>query len=339
VTGFTAAAYEPDEREALFALMRRVGRSHIDDPEFDWWFERNPVGTRLISVARDDGRLVGMAAVSFFRMLLAGEERMVAVPVHVATDQEYRGRGVFSALELRNEEEAAAAGAPITITFPNAASHPIFVGRLGWQDLPGRRLWVRQLRASAVPRYLAARPSGGGGLRPRSPGARPFGPVLVEPLESFGPAVDDLWHRAAPAYGNHLVRDASFLRWRYVDSPRDYRRFGAFRGERLEGVAVVGHTVKHGVSSGFLADLVTPRDAHAERVALLRRSVEELAHGTDALIALPPRDRVQRRAFLRAGFLPTHKRIRFVGKVLNEGARLDTRAGAWHFTLGDFDFF
>ena len=43
-----------------------------------------------------------------------------------------------------------------------------------------------------------------------------------------------------------------------------------------------------------------------------------------------------RRAFLRVGFLPTHKRIRFVGKSL-DGRPL---SGAnWHFTLGDFDFF
>ena len=72
----------------------------------------------------------------------------------------------------------------------------------------------------------------------------------------------------------------------------------------------------------------------AERVALLQRCVEELASGTDALIALVPS--AQRRAFLRAGFLPTHKRIRFVGKSLDGRALPDAN---WHFTLGDFDFF
>jgi hypothetical protein len=56
-------------------------------------------------------------------------------------------------------------------------------------------------------------------------------------------------------------------------------------------------------------------------------------------VLLPPRDRAQRRALLRAGFLPTNKRLRFVGKALHEGAHLETRGDAWHFTLGDFDFF
>ena len=31
--------------------------------------------------------------------------------------------------------------------------------------------------------------------------------------------------------------------------------------------------------------------------------------------------------------------LRFIGKTLHDGARLDERPAAWHFTLGDFDFF
>jgi hypothetical protein len=40
-----------------------------------------------------------------------------------------------------------------------------------------------------------------------------------------------------------------------------------------------------------------------------------------------------------SGFAPTNKQLRFIGKPLREGAELDRRKGAWHFTLGDFDFF
>jgi len=323
---YTAAAYEPADREQLFALMHSVGRSHIDDAEFDWWFERNPSSPRLISLAHADGRVVGVAAMSFFRTLVEGREHLTAVPVHVATEAPFRRLGVFSALELRNEDEAAAAGAPFTVTFPNAASHRIFVRDLGWSDLPGRRVWARPLSAGAVVRYAAGRNSSGGGLRPPSGGSH----SEVAPLERFGSDAGELWRSTAT--GNQFVRDESFLNWRYVDSPRDYRRFAAYRGGELRGFAVVGHTVKQGVSSGFLADLVAAEETAC--VALLRRCVEELAPGTDALIALVPR--TQRRAFLRAGFLPTHKRIRFVGKSLDGRA---VPGANWHFTLGDFDFF
>ena len=172
--------------------------------------------------------------------------------------------------------------------------------------------------------------SGGGDVDPRA-----YGEVRVEPLDRFPPEVDEIWRAAAPSYGNHVIRDAEFLNWRYADTPRTYRRFGAYGDERLRAVAIVGHTVKQGVSSGFLADLVSEPGADAERVALLRRAAQELE--ADALIALPPR--AQRGSFLRAGFLPTNRRIRFVGKILNPDGRLDPSPAAWHFTLGDFDFF
>ena len=333
---FAPAAYEPAEREQVFALMRRVGRSHIDDAEFDWWFERNPAGGYLISVARAHGRVIGMAAMSYFRMLVDGSEQVVAVPVHVATESAYRRHGVFSTLELRNERAAAQAGVRATITFPNAASHRIFVGDLGWRDLPRRRLWARPLSGAAVARYFARRSSRGGALRLASPEAYEAEGIRIAPLERFGAETDDVWRDAAAAGANQIVRDASFLNWRYVDSPRDYRRFAAYAASKLVGFAVIGHTVKHGVSSGFVADLVTrPRERRAAG-ALLDRCVAELAPGTDALIALPGRS--QRPAFLRARFLPTHKRIRFIGKPLDDSAVLETQRD-WHFTLGDFDFF
>jgi hypothetical protein len=104
-------------------------------------------------------------------------------------------------------------------------------------------------------------------------------------------------------------------------------------------VAVVGHTFKHGVSAGFLADLVTAPEAGSEVRALVARGVEEVRGGADALVLLPPPSRAARRALAASGFAPTSKQLRFIGKPLREGARLDGTKGAWHFTLGDFDFF
>src|SRR5207244_509911 len=170
----------------------------------DCWCGRNPVGRRLISLGVDGDRVVGVAAMSFFRMILDGEEREVAIPVHVATEAPYRRQGIFSELELSNEREAAADGSPITITFPNFASHRIFVGRLGWIDRPGRRVWARPLRAAGVARYFARRPSPVGGLVPASAEARFYGDVRVEPLERFPDEVDEVWRVAAASYGNHV---------------------------------------------------------------------------------------------------------------------------------------
>lgn len=337
MSSYRTVPYTPDRRRALFELMDRVWGSHMSDEEFDWWFERNPVGRRLVALAESEegGEVVGVAAMSFFRMILGGEERVVTMPVHVATDPGWRRRGIFPRLELENEEQAAADGAPVTLTFPNAASHPIFTGPLGWVDLPRRRLWARPLRAGALVRYALGRPGAErGSLRPASVEARTYGPVRVEPVTRFGPEADELWRASSAPYGSHVIRDAAFLNWRYADSPRDYRMFAAYRDGQLRGVAIMGHTYRHGVSAGFLADLVAPPEAAREARALLRRCLAEVA-AADAFVALPPP--AQRGAFLSLGFAPANRVIRFIGKVLRSGGALP--AGPWHFTLGDFDFF
>ena len=93
------------------------------------------------------------------------------------------------------------------------------------------------------------------------------------------------------------------------------------------------------LQAGFLADLVAaPEDSRAVR-ALASRAVDEVEGGADALVLLPPRDPSHRRALLRGGFAPTNKKLRFIGKALHDGVRIDDSADAWHFTLGDFDFF
>jgi GNAT superfamily N-acetyltransferase len=336
---FETVRYAPESRPGLVDLLARVGTTQLSDDEFAWWFDRNPAGEGIVSLAVDGGEIVGVAAMSFFRTALDGSEARLAIPVNVATDPRYRGQGVFSTLELENEAAAAAAGSPVTVTFPNGASYPIFMSRLGWTDLPRLRLWARPLRAAAVARYVLRRPGELGGLRPPDDAASGNHALDVRPVSRFGKEMDELGQRAAAGYGHHFLRDAEYFNWRYLDSPRDYRCFGAFRRGKLAGVAVVGHTFKHGVSAGFLADLVAaPDDVEAIR-SLVSRALEEVRGGADALVLLPPPSRLQRRALIASGFAPTNKRLRFIGKALHDGARLDERASAWHFTLGDFDFF
>jgi hypothetical protein len=336
---FETVRYSPEWRAPLVALLERVGTTQLSDEEFTWWFDRNPGGEGIVSLAVDGEEVVGVAAMSFFRTQLDGVETRLAIPVNVATDARYRGQGVFSTLEELNEAAAAEAGSPLTVTFPNAQSYPIFVNRLGWIDLPRLRLWARPLRVSGVARYALGRAGERGGMRSPSADPETLHGLEVRPVEQFDEGMDALGRRASTGYGSHFSRDAAYFNWRYVDSPRDYRCFGAYDGDELAGVAIVGHTFKHGVSAGFLADLVAaPEDRPAVR-ALASRAVSEVKGGADALVLLPPRAPAHRRALVRSGFAPTNKQLRFIGKALRDGVRIDERAEAWHFTLGDFDFF
>ncbi len=287
------------EREPFLTVMRDVYGSAMSTAEFDWWFDRNPVGPRLVTASEADGQLLGVSAMSFFRMHLGGVRRDVAFAVHAATTPAARGRGVWSALELHNEEEAARAGAPCVLGFTNPVAGPILVGKLGWRDLCHLRIWARPKRL---------RRTGRGGL---DGGAAPQFEGRHGGLDRTG--------------ANRFVKDTTYLSWRYADSPRAYRLID---GER--GYAVVGHALHKGYSAGLVCEL-----AGHGRAALLRRC----ARAVDADVVIAFVNRGEERSYLAAGFVPTPESIRFIGKALAEGVELPARREAWHFTLGDLDFF
>ena len=291
---------EPAARDDFLALMRETYGSAMSEAEFDWWFDRNPAGPRVLTGAGEDGHALGVLAMSFFCM----RDGLAAYAVHAVTSPAARGKGVFSQLELHNEEEAAAAGATVALGFTNPMAGPILVGKLGWEDVTRLRIWAR-------PKRLRRR--GEGRLR------------AAAERRAFELRHEEAYRREATAWGNHMVRDVEYLTWRYVDTPREYVRL-----ERGGSWAVVTHAVWHGFSSAVVADAVGP-----EKVALLRRAPGVV--DADVAVALP--NPGEERTYLAAGFVPTPRTIRFIGKRLAPDAPLPHDRRAWRFSLGDLDFF
>jgi GNAT superfamily N-acetyltransferase len=302
---------ESKDIDEVLALMRKVYGSAMSQVEFDWFFEHNPSGERIFSVAGDGGRLAGAVAMVPARALVDGHEKRVYFAVAAVTDPGTRGRGVFSRLQTRNEERAAGEGGTIALGFTNPLAGPILVGKLGWRDLYRMRLWARPLRPLRALRRL-----GGGGL-PASRGGT---------LSRFTGAQERAWSAVQLRWGNCLVRDEAYLNWRYIEAPRDYRAFAS-----QNGYGVVGHAVHKGISAAVVCDLVGPT---GELRTLLRRCLREARGGADAAIAVPAPG--QQRAYLSVGFLPTPQTIRVVGKPLGPD---DALPAQWYFSLGDTDIF
>lgn len=89
-------------------------------------------------------------------------------------------------------------------------------------------------------------------------------------IERFGPELNELWERLAPAYPFAHVRDLAYLRWRYDGCPwLPYRRFLIRgRGGELRGYFVLREKWQN-LPILALTDLfVAPDDAAAVAVAL-----------------------------------------------------------------------
>src|SRR5512133_803488 len=194
MSGYELASYEPEQREDYLRLLHDAwGDLALSGPEFEWWFRENRVGS-LMSVARVGGRVAGVASHSLLRMVLGGVEREVSFSVHATTAESARGLGIFPALEKKHEHEAEDRGVAVVLGFASKPTAPIFLGPLGWTEIGRIRVWARPF-----PRLRSRR---------------------VEPtakVRAFQHAGD-----AGAHWPNHIVRDARYLNWRYIHSPRSY---------------------------------------------------------------------------------------------------------------------
>src|SRR3954452_24963383 len=145
MSAYELAAYEPAQRDDYLQLLLDAwGDDTLSGAEFDWWFTRNPAGS-LMSVARDDGRVIGVASHSLYRMVLGGEERLASFSVHATTAPAARGRGIFVALERKHEREAEERGVAVVLAFASAPTASLFLGPLGWTEIARLRIWARPL--------------------------------------------------------------------------------------------------------------------------------------------------------------------------------------------------
>src|SRR6516225_1479361 len=123
--------------------MERVWGHRPAEAELEWFYERNPVRPASVLLGEEDGKLVATVAIAFVRMTIGDEALEVGMPLRVATDPDYQGRGIFGRLQAANEERVRKLGVRLLLTVPNAASTPVFVDRLAWQPLPPLRVWAR----------------------------------------------------------------------------------------------------------------------------------------------------------------------------------------------------
>ena len=313
MTEVVAVGYEPSRRAELVELMATVWGDPEAGEHVEWWFDESPVEPGVILLAEVGGTLAGTLGMSYVPMQIGGRREVVAMPVRGVSLEQFRGHGIFSTLELANEQASVGKGARVALTIPNPRSHSIFL-RLGWKELSTQRVWVRPLR----PRARA-----GSAARP---GGRRYGRVEVEPIDRFGDPAESAWRRASPLYGACVIGEAGYLNWRYVDTPHDYRRFAV--GD--EGYAVVRRIRERGLETGMVCTVVAVSAPVAQ--ALLERCAEEM-RGVQLLAALRPP--VHAAAWLRAGFVPSPRTMTILGKALVDGEPLPERPV---FQFGDHDF-
>ena len=106
----------------------------------------------------------------------------------------------------------------------------------------------------------------------------------LQTVESFGSETDALWERCR-GNGIALVRDSTYLNWRYIHNPDQYFPFHIHRkGCGHLGILVLKHTMRRGCKVGEIVDFVCRGDDAETRQAILRLGIERLRNDGCAFV-------------------------------------------------------
>lgn len=311
----------PEDETAVLRTFHEVFGASRTPAEWRWAFVDNPAGTRA-HVALAGDRVVAQYAALPSRVWIAGEERVFAQIVDSMAHPDHRGGGLFVRTAKGFFDEYGGPQKDLV--------------HYGWPVERAWRIGRRKLGYEAVrTQTFLARELGDGGADPegRVPG--------VEVLEDLDEQVRWLYDRCVGAFGASTIRDAAWMRWRYLEHPEHrYVLLGARDGQGiLRGLAVYRFASFLLPDLGVLVDwLVPPEEPEVGDLLLEACAARARADGARALLALLPEwspwfDHFQRRAFLvhPSDYLT-------VARNFHPRYRMEWLRHHWWYQLGDSDF-
>lgn len=239
-------------------------------------------------VYRDHGRIVGQQASIPVSVKIGSGQRTMGWLVDTMVLPAFRERAVGTRLLVQAHDDQ-----PLSLSLGQTAEAREICRRLGWAQVAPLRTAMLPVNPERVLRGKlpsAAAWAAGVGLRASATVRDLFKArrgMVTREIDRFDARHDALWQRASADLTCAVVRDASYLNWKYVDRPgQSFHRLDVLDGTTLVGCAVWSFRAPDGIYQyrrGFLVDVV----ASAARLADVVRAASVAAMGeADALLCL-----------------------------------------------------
>jgi NAD(P)-dependent dehydrogenase (short-subunit alcohol dehydrogenase family)/acyl carrier protein len=346
---YTYRRYRPGDKESAIDSFRSAfgeKAARTLATFFDWKYLQNPLTPDtgpIVDVLECDGRIVGMNGGACARFKL-GDTTIAGVwgcDSHVV--EEHRKATSWFLYQVHENAPAALLGTPNAAMYPFAAATGAFADLDELVDLRAAIDMRSVLESRGVNPLLAW----GCGLMYRS-ASRILGLIVraripkqlsVAQVPEFDSRFDELWQTVSRDYPGIMVRDQTFLSWRFDRCPdRHYTRYVVERDGRLAGYLVTREQRMDGRIRGIIVDFLVPRDDAQVLDCLVSKAMSDFAaHGVEAVILpLAASQRQQIRLLRWHGFLLRRHRAQLIAR---KGPLLDSAAGIndWFSTFADGD--
>ena len=294
---------------------------------------------------RDQGRIVAHMGAIPVRVKAGAAELQTAWFVDTMVLEDYRAQALGSRLMVE-----AHADQPFGLSLGQTAEMRAIQCRLGWKEVAPLQTAQVVLRAGNVLKGKLPAPfawAAGMGVDASTAllrRLRPGRPLSSRTVDRFDERHDRLWDTVSRDIATAVVRDASYLNWKYVDQPgQDLVRLELSEGSEVRAVAIWmfrERDANYQYRRAHLVDLVAPLgDPALLRDIIASACAAPMEAGADSLLCLHIDARLT--AALRAcGFhlrQPSRYLLVDAGPLAGETLDLVQSPAAWFVTQGDSD--
>jgi GNAT superfamily N-acetyltransferase len=335
----------PEILKLLGASLGKTGSIPRNAAYWHWKHESSPFGPSAALVAEAEGHIVGLRIFMHWCWTAGGQNVPAVRAVDTATHPDWQGRGIFTRLTLNLVKRMRAEGTSFVFNTPNERSRPGYI-KMGWVSLGRVSLLILPLRPWAMLSALVDhahrdnRPMASDAERDRAEltfAGESVQEFLREPdIERFLEDVTLVDSRLCTAVTK------TYLRWRYLEIPEfEYRVDWVRKGS--EGAVVFSRLRPRGRLLELRVCQVMLGRSRASTL-LARDLLRKIARntGVDYAVALGAPRSPERRALIRAGFLPAPRLgpTLTVRRLSPSPVRPDpTRRVDWRLSIGDLELF
>jgi FkbH-like protein len=343
--------YRPEEEAEVLEFQRLAfptRQPELIPARWRWMFDES---ARRLGEApafwlyRDGGAIVGQMGSIPVQLKVGSQTLRTGWLVETMVLDSHRAQAAGSRITVQGHEDQ-----PFSLSLGQTAEMREIQYRLGWKQVAPLQIAQRLVKATNVLQGKLPKPAAwaaGLGFKATALVREWMAdhPMLsVREIKRFDERHDQLWADSAPDLACAVVRDASYLNWKYVAQPgQTFTRFEIVDGDRVVAVAVwmvrePDQTYRY--RRAFLVDLVAPFADPSRLQQIVKAACAAIeSHDVDALLCHHVGPQLTRALRAEGFYLRRPERFLLVDTGGLSGDTLATvlSPDAWFVTHGDSD--
>ncbi len=343
--------------EMLEMTIENYGVSnHISDKDFiEYEYFSNPEGNAFIKLAydREQQRLAGQYIVIPRRFFVDGRLMASVLSLNTLTRAEYRGQQVFTRLaeavyeECRKQNKYFCYGAPNQnsfhgfikkLAFDNIGKVPLYLKILNPYRLICDKIHIPYKHTSSEIKYSDR----------KAEHNQKEDLQIVEVTDKNIYLFDLFWERIRYKYSVIGVRDAEYIKWRYLHMPlREYTLYMAVQNQKPLGYIIGRISEVAGMRCGMLVDFLVVKGKHTAANMLLDKIISDFKKHRIGLLGCLMKEESEEAGYLnKKGFFVCPQKLlpqpfpiilRQFGHLNENSNKALNNFSHWFFTMGDYD--